>query len=47
MNFPGTGFITILIYASNSGALIPENALLTEIGDTILTEGSDNLLIEQ
>ncbi len=47
MNFLGTGFITVIIYASNSGALIPDNALLTEANDPILTEGSDNILTEQ
>ena len=46
MNFPGTGFIIIIHYASHGGALFPEDALLTEASDPILTEGSDFLLIE-
>lgn len=46
MDFPGTGFITVLVYASNSGALPPNDALLAENLDSILTEGNDFLLIE-
>lgn len=43
--YPGTGFLTI-IYASLGGALIPNNALLTESEDAILTESSDFILTE-
>ncbi len=46
MNFPGTGFITILVYAYHSGAISPNDALLTEASDAILTEAGDFLLIE-
>lgn len=46
MNFPGTGFITVLVYASNSGGIIPNDALVTEAEDAILTEAGDFILIE-
>lgn len=47
MNCFGSGFIPVLVYASNSGALAPNDALLAENLDPILTEGSDFILIEQ
>ncbi len=46
MNFPGTAFIPLLVYASNHGALPPNDALLAENLDAILTESGDFLLIE-
>jgi len=42
----GSGFIAILIYASAGGALIPDDALLTEASDPILTEDGDFILME-
>jgi hypothetical protein len=42
----GTGFITILAYATGSGSIEPDNALLTENNLDILTESSNFILTE-
>lgn len=44
--WPGSGFITILVYATGSGSIEPDNALLTENNIDILTEGMDFILTE-
>lgn len=47
MNWFGSGFITIINYSSGvSEAVIEKNALLTENNLDILTESSQNILIE-
>jgi hypothetical protein len=46
MNFWGSGLVSILIYAGHGGAVNPEDAILTEVSDQILTEAGDFLLIE-
>jgi hypothetical protein len=42
----GSGFITILVYATGSGGLSPADALLTENSLDILTESSNFILTE-
>jgi hypothetical protein len=46
MNFPGSGFITILIYANGGGSLVPATSILTEAGDPILWEDNNFALTE-
>ena len=43
--WPGSGFITVLIYGQGHGSLL-DDAILTEAGDPILTEAGDILLRE-
>lgn len=42
----GSGFITILTYGSGGGAIQEVFALLTENDINILTENSNNILVE-
>lgn len=45
MNWIGSGFITILNYASYGEAVEEEGALITESGSNILTEDSKDILV--
>lgn len=44
--WPGGGFIPIIIYAVGGNVVTSNNAILTEDSLDLLTEGSDQLLIE-
>lgn len=44
--YPGTGLIPILIYATGSGSIEPDNSILTENSISILTESSQMLVTE-
>lgn len=47
MNWFGSGFIPIIIYAySSAEAVLETGALLTEDGLNILTEDNNNILVE-
>jgi hypothetical protein len=46
MNWFGSGFIPILIYASGIATEEEQNAILTENNLDILTESSDSILTE-
>lgn len=42
----GSGFITIIIYATGGSDVINSNGLLTEASDDLLTEDGKFILIE-
>ena len=44
--WPGSGFISIIIYATGGGSALNDNQLLTENNLDILTESSNTILIE-
>jgi hypothetical protein len=46
MNWYGSGFITIILYATGGAAALNENELLTENNLDILTELSQSILTE-
>ena len=46
MNWYGSGFITIINYASGAQGAMEANTIDTESGQNILTEDSRELLIE-
>lgn len=46
MNWWGSGFIPIIIYATGSSIVDDSNAILTEDGLNLLTEASQNIDIE-
>ncbi len=46
MNWCGSGFIQIIIYASIAEAFQQDNTLITESGLDILTESGMELLVE-
>lgn len=46
MDFPGSGFLTILQYSANNGTLPSNDAILAENNDALLTESGNFLLIE-
>lgn len=46
MNCYGSGLITVLLYGVAEQAAENNNAIVTELGTNILTETSQNILIE-
>lgn len=46
MNWYGSGFIPILLYAFQGGVIEQQNAILTEDNKPLLTEDSNTLVTE-